>query len=163
VVYRLRAFIGHLDTLEAVKRQLQAADIIPLAQDVGIIPITGAIYEILHNDRPYKTWDMAIFKGLFEPLIEFAVRASARGPIAYAEAEYFSGQGYQAVVVWQDETEVLGPLWAYKLPLSEKPINRALRMLGVKIKNAVDEFDTLGLGACHHTEDWVNRLGDKSR
>ncbi len=162
MAYSLRVLIGHTDVLEMVQAQLDSAVIIPMEQNVGLIPVTKALYQTLGDDQPAEVWDTALFKGLSQSLIDHAVQASAVGAIAYAEAEYFNGLGYQAVVVWQDGAETLGPFLAYKMPLRDKPINRVLRHLGVHVKDAVDEFDTLGLGACRRTEDWVSFLKNSS-
>lgn len=162
MAYSLRAFLGHTATLETLQLQIETAVMIPMEQDVGMIPITSAMYQTLKDDQPATIWDTVLFRGLSQPLVDHAVQASVAGTIAYAEAEYFNGEGYQAVVVWQDGAEILGPYLAYKMPLHDKPINRVLRYLGIRVKDAVDEFDTLGLGACRRTDDWVNRLNGKS-
>lgn len=159
MAYSLRAFIGHLETLNMIQEYLPDAVVIPLEQQVGMIPVTQAVYQAIGDERPALIWDTPIFQGLSTPLVNCAVFASANGPIAYIEAEYFSGEGYQAAVVWKDEKEVLGPFLAYKFPLHEKPINRTLRLLGVQVNGGIDEFDTLGLGACRRTDDWVSRVG----
>jgi hypothetical protein len=159
VAYSLRAFVAHPDILQTVKQQIEPAVVIPLEQNIGLIPITPVLYEAVGDNEPAPAWDVPVFQGLSKPLLECALQASASGMIAYVESEYFGGAGYQAVVVWRDEAEMMGPFLAYKFPVHEMPINRALRMLGVQIKDAADEFDTLGLGACRRTEDWVNYLG----
>ena len=162
MAYSLRALLGHLDTLEAVSQQNQFAVVIPLEQDIGMIPITEALHESLEGRDPVSIWQPLMLAGLSQSILNYALAASSGGRIAYVEAEYFSGEGYQAAVVWQDEKEIMGPFLAYKLPIRDKPINRVLRLLGVQINDAMDEFDTLGLGACRRTDDWISQLSNDS-
>jgi hypothetical protein len=84
---------------------------------------------------------------------------SARGPIAYVEAEYFGGVGTEAAAVWHAGDLALGPLLETADPLptaGRSPISQALRRLGVSAHGYVDEFEAVGLGRCRYMDDWLN-------
>jgi hypothetical protein len=80
-----------------------------------------------------------------------------RGPVAYVEAEYWAGIGWQAAAVWQDGGLVLGPLFdtndpeerargRLAAPAPRGPINLALERLGVRPAPGTDAFATVRLG-----------------
>jgi hypothetical protein len=77
--------------------------------------------------------------------------ASAIGQIGYIEAAFFGGEGLQGSIVWRDGGVVFGPLQADDdeppvPPLSDWPINQALRFFGVTAATDMDEFRTVDLG-----------------
>ena len=82
---------------------------------------------------------------------------SVDGPVAYVEAEYFGGLGYQGAVVWQDGRIVLGPLTtADDSPVPDRsPISLALRHLGVSATGYVDEFAAVGLDRHRQMDEWT--------
>lgn len=101
------------------------------------------------------------FHSLASRLERAAITASSLGAIAYLEAEFFAGPGTQAAVVWDDGRVVLGPLQhdgddpaPEQPPMSDWPINTALRRLGVRAGEGSDEFDALDLGRHRSTEGW---------
>jgi len=74
--------------------------------------------------------------------------------MAYVETECFGGYGSQWSFVMTGGKLVFGPFYhgprgvreiEVDLPISDRPINKALRYLGVRKRGALDEFDALGL------------------
>jgi hypothetical protein len=63
--------------------------------------------------------------------------------IAFITTDYFGGPGVQTAKVFQNNKKVLDQddEGDWKL----KPINSALKLLGVTKKSGMDEFDTIGL------------------
>ena len=74
--------------------------------------------------------------------------------IAYVETEYFGGAGNQAAVVYQNGQIVTGPTTGDSGSRSEWPINAAMRSLGVKRGDYVDEFAAIGFGLVRKNEDF---------
>jgi hypothetical protein len=85
---------------------------------------------------------------------------SAGTALAYLATNYFGGNGYQGAILWVDGACAFGPVtqWTDKgvpLPLAQRPINRALRGLGLMRGESLDEFDAFGLGNYRRYEDIV--------
>jgi hypothetical protein len=142
--YYLQAIIGRQQTLAQHASEFQHARIIPLAQGIAIIPITDALYAEIGEggdvDRFYK----------LSPGIErWALGISAVAPVAYIEAEFFGGTGCQSAVAWSAGSRVLGPVH------SQHAINETLHFFGVRVSDAHDEFDAVGLGRHRDTHDWI--------
>jgi hypothetical protein len=76
-------------------------------------------------------------------------KLSGSGKVAYVEAEFFGGVGTQANCLFAIGRLVSGPT------VHEHAINEALRFVGVEVCGATDEFDTVGLGRCRSTEQWL--------
>ena len=139
--YTLQAVIGGEADLQA--HEAEGVCIVRLTQGLAMIPITEALREKL---------------GI--PFLEFGHSDEAlecigdlvnhiKNKVAYVEAEFFGGDGGQACAVWDEGKLVLGPC------VEKHAINRALGLLGVKVGNALDEFDAIGLGKNRDTEDWI--------
>jgi hypothetical protein len=73
------------------------------------------------------------------------------GPIAYVETDYFGGIGGQGAAVYADRQVRMKPLWG-----ESGPINRALKLLGVKRGLLRDGFSALGLGAYRSNGDLID-------
>ena len=69
------------------------------------------------------------------------------------ETEYDAGLGGQGAAVFKDGELIFGPHWD-----GISPINRALKLLGVRGENPRrDEFQTVGLHLHRSTEEWLKR------
>jgi hypothetical protein len=154
MAYTLNAFVATLPVLERFRQDFPAFKVVALKQKLGLIPLTAEISQSLWDQAP--PFGSVVFQRLPQALTDYAARASQAGYLAYVEADYFGGAGHQAAVIWKDGQRERGPFLAYRLPLSDMPINYALRLLGVTIYQALDEFETVGLNAYRHTEDWLN-------
>jgi hypothetical protein len=72
--------------------------------------------------------------------------------IASISTDYFGGCGNQSATVWLNGN-VIYEIGDEEFPRSS-PINEALRLLGVKRKEGMDEFDTIGLGNYRSHKDF---------
>ncbi|MCF2528870.1 hypothetical protein [Yinghuangia soli] len=98
------------------------------------------------------------------PVFEAALALwSRRGPVAYVEAEFFGGTGFQAAAVWRDGVRAWGPVHDEQFtdPRTDWPINRALASLGARQDDRsgaspvyLDLFHRAGLGWERSSEEW---------
>ena len=142
--YYLQAIIGRQQTLAQHASEFQHARIVPLAQDIAIIPLTDDLYDEIADGG-----DVERFEKLSPGVKEWVQRISMVAPVAYVEAEFFGGTGGQSAVAWSGGSRVLGPLYALDA------INQTLRFLGVRTNGVHDEFDAIGLGRHRDTADWI--------
>jgi len=158
VSYELRALAGRCEiTAQAAPEAHGTA--VELPQGYGLLPITDHVLERLGgaDTSPFGE----VFWFLSAGVEALARRISLAGDIAYVEAEFFGGNGTQAMVLWRGGEVCLGPITA-EFPATAQdpssspqwPFNRALRELGVDRGDAFDEFDALGLGRWRHTDEW---------
>lgn len=72
--------------------------------------------------------------------------------IASISTDYFGGMGNQSAKVFVNNEKVFDEddEFDYKI----RPINSALKLLGVERKDGMDEFDTIGLGKYRHNDDF---------
>lgn len=66
---------------------------------------------------------------------------------ALVQTDYVGGTGSQAATVYRGDVEVMQPETTLVGPVKRSigPINKALRLLGVKASRGLDEFMTIGL------------------
>ena len=72
--------------------------------------------------------------------------------ICEIETDYFGGFGEQSAKLYRDNNILMNEDTRTD-PVSN-PINQALKMMGVKAKPGMDEFDTVGLGRYRTNEDF---------
>jgi len=85
-------------------------------------------------------------------MLALSLDLSHHGPVAYVETDYFGGAGVQAATVWES-----GSVRMPAQKAGKGPINRALRLMGVRAGLLQDEFDVVGLGANRSNDDWLER------
>ncbi len=136
-MYCLEAVVATEPVLHALAGSLEEARIVPLGQHLSLVPMaTGAPAD----------------------LGSLMAACSAKGPVAYVEAEFFGGTGTQSAQVWDNGKVVLGPLRlaeGERPPVAGSPISQALRQLGATRGDHHDEFDAVGLGRHRDTTDWL--------
>ena len=107
-------------------------------------------YQMSDNDREIEPF--SIFSNT---LIMYLESIRPKGNFIYIETDYAGGTGYQAAGAFKNgklmearKTEImyLDRTDNYPEVLLDKPINTALRDLGVIRRPEADEFDTLDLG-----------------
>lgn len=141
--YYLQALIGPKKALGAPEAEFRNARLFPLVQGMALIPLTDDLH-----DEVGKGGEVDQFMKLSSAVEQWAQRISFISPLAYVEAEFFGGVGGQSAIVWSRGARVIGPIH------SLHAINPALRLLGVKVGKAHDEFDAVGLGRHRHTNKW---------
>ncbi len=131
--YHVHGLVARVATLTALG--LDGAKVLPLRFGLGLLPLTDE----LATGEPQSVE----FAHLTARVVELAVAASARGPVAYIEAESADGAGYHAAIGWRDGARAYGPFHRE----DRSPVNDALRRLGVTPDPGADEFTTLGLAS----------------
>jgi len=150
--YHLNAILGEYKRLQAVASAMPPAVIVPLAGELGLIPLSEELFDAVNQNSTenYEEAKPQMFTRLSARIASWLKSLSADEIIAYIEAEYFGGAGDQCAVAWRDEIEVLPPT------KGKDSINQALRLLGVRAESGKDEFDTVWLGRHRTMEGWVD-------
>lgn len=152
--HHIEAFVAEKAVLEKNAPSLPAATVLDLVQGFGILPVTKSVKAQAKGGVAYKGLALA------KPLADWAKRASTDGPVAYIEGHYPAASNHQGAVVWTQGAETLGPetddsAWDPRENNEERPVNRALRELGLRVGEFDDEWDAAGLTRRYDTEDWV--------
>jgi hypothetical protein len=156
--YELNAIISIPQVLETISAQHRCARPVPLATaNLALIPVTEDL--VLELDgKGIRVSPESGFWQLSIGLQRMLLTASARGPIAYLEADYFGREGRQTAAVWHSGVTIYGPqILGRNEPFpagGNSPICGALRQLGVVAIGHRDEFVVAGLGRCRRTVDW---------
>ncbi|MEV1329642.1 hypothetical protein AB0J20_08700 [Micromonospora costi] len=160
--YQLSAVIADAELLREHTADLDHAVLGELRQDYALLPVTPQLVEELTGELPdYSTEvrdDRHPFHLVLSPaLTETLARWSHRGPVAYVEAEFAGGLGYQSAAVWLGGALRWGPRLdtAFDRPRAEWPINAALVELGVEPGPWIDAFAELGLHLERNTAGWL--------
>lgn len=156
--FELSGFVAEMHVLSAVTGARTPA--VRLHDGWGFAPMTRALAQArLHIVAPPEPG----FRHLSRALSDRGATASERGRIVFIEANFKGGLGEQAAVGWEAGHVALGPFSEGHFgqrgvpPISEWPINKALRFLGVAPLRGLDEFDTLKLGRHPRTESWLEQ------
>jgi hypothetical protein len=155
VGYRIEAVIGSLTVLSSIAGEHPVMVVVPLRQGFGLVPMTDAVFDAVNDGTPAGLpgfWKLP--GGLGRLLCSW----SARGPVAYVEAEYFGGAGTQSAAVWDGGGLALGPVVmgeAEPVPAAGTPVSQALARIGVVRGGHRDEFEAAGLGQKRDTGDWL--------
>jgi hypothetical protein len=72
--------------------------------------------------------------------------------ICKIETDYFGGFGDQSAKLYRDDTILMNE--STQKDIVYNPINKALKMMGIKAKKGMDEFDTINLGRYRTNEDF---------
>jgi hypothetical protein len=156
--YELSAIVSTPQVLEPITAQHRCARLVPLATaNLALTPVTEDL--VLELDwQGIRVSPETGFWHLSIGLQSLLVTASARGPIAYLEADYFGREGRQTAAVWHSGETIYGPrILGRNEPFpagGNSPICGALRQLGVVAVGHRDEFVVAGLGRYRRTVDW---------
>ncbi len=156
--YDLSAIVSTPQVLEPISAQYRCARVVPLATaNLALIPVTEDLVLDL-DGKTIRVSPETGFRQLSIGLQRLLVTASARGPIAYLEADYFGREGRQTAAVWHSGMTIYGPrILGRNEPFPARgnsPICGALRQLGVVAIGHRDEFVVAGLGRYRRTGDW---------
>lgn len=141
--------------LRRAAQGLPAARLASIGQGLSLMPVTDALFDSLTDGRSCAASGFWRLPGSFGKAL---ADCSARGPVAYVEAEYIGGVGEQRAAVWDEGTIVLGPLHLEEgrpFPPAGSPISQALRRLGVAAGAEEDEFSAVGLHRHRHSAAWI--------
>ena len=158
--YDLQAIIAREELLRALTQALPEAMVASLEQGLALVPITDAFFDCVTGIPSAD--DLGFWRlpaGFERTLADWSVR----GPVAYVEAEFFGGVGWQRAAVWSGGVLALGPLRIEEeeqFAAEGSPISQALRCLGAIATAEQDEFAAVGLGRHRHRDDWVALSAD---
>ncbi|MGK5743312.1 hypothetical protein [Micromonospora sp. URMC 103] len=160
--YQLSAVIADADVLREHTAGLDHAVLGELRQDFALLPVTPQLVEELTGALPDYSVEDRDDRHPFElvlgpALTETWARWSGQGPVAYVEAEFAGGLGYQSAAVWLGGALRWGPHvdTTFNRPRERWPINAALVELGVEPGPWIDAFAELGLHLERSTEGWL--------
>lgn len=159
-MYTLEAILGPYEIIKLTSEIFPSATLVLLPQNIGMIPVDGFLLkelEIYYQGgtkvtHPEIQQFSASVHPDFERLIigveKLAQHLSNHGIVAYVEATFTGGYGGHAAMAWKDGKRFGTP---------GKSINDVLRLLKVKKRPGLDEFDTLGLSRHRTTKAWLKR------
>ncbi|WP_406073462.1 hypothetical protein [Micromonospora sp. NBC_01638] len=160
--YQLSAVVADAELLREQTAELDHAVLGELRQDFGLLPVTPQLVVELTGSLPdFATDDRSAEHPfglvLSTALVELLARWSQVGPVAYLEAEFGGGAGYQSAAVWLGGAPSWGPRFDDELdsPREQWPINGALTQLGVEPGAWIDPFAELGLHLERNTDGWL--------
>ena len=142
--YTLQAFIGEQAVLE--KLDFENAKVVALTDRVGLVPMTGELYDEINQMRAGPSIEGILF--LNENVEREILKRVGNAQIAYITADYAGGNGGQCGVFWQNGDR------AMVHPFGPGVINEILRQFGVVATGSRDEFEVTGLNRFRSTEEW---------
>ncbi|MFD0784391.1 hypothetical protein ACFQZ8_10765, partial [Micromonospora azadirachtae] len=103
--YQLSAVIADIELLREQTAELDHAVLGELRQDFALLPVTPQLVEELTGALPDYSVEERDDEHPFDLVFGTALTAilarwSGRGPVAYVEAEFAGGLGYQSAAVW---------------------------------------------------------------
>lgn len=156
MAYHLRALVAEKPVLAALAAPagLRSVELTP---ELSLIPLTEA-----QEAKLPKKPGAAPFAGLkvSAALAAFAAAGSMKGLVAYIEADYGQGKDFQGAVLWEGGAVSAGPwkdatAWDPREDARERPVNGALRLLGVRHGTEFnDEWDAVALARHIDTDAW---------
>ncbi|WHT18031.1 hypothetical protein N8J89_33700 [Crossiella sp. CA-258035] len=159
-MYELTGVLGRAELLRDRVAGLPETVVVELNQGLGLVPVGEELFRELTGARRVD------FAELPETFAALLAEWSQAGPIAFVEAEFFAGDGYQGASVWRDGLLEWGPVVEETCGAARPdwPINTALTRLGA-VSDGRDLFSSVGLGAERDVADWLarGRLRRRSR
>ena len=140
--HSIRGFVARPETLAAVRARFPGTKLVALDAGFAWVPATDALMAEIDaadpaGERIGRTIDFVFDHPV---MLRLLADLSRSGPIAFVETDYVDGRGAQAATACVDG----------KVVTSEegdgRPINHALRAIGVVRPSDEDEFDTVCLG-----------------
>lgn len=167
----LKVFAGLPLALTGFRSVLPSARLYTLtpSSDLAVLPFDDDLQDSLHDRFGTGDWPESQAIALSTTDQAFAAECSRAAPLAFLQISEDNGFAVQSSAVWQMGSLTIGPM---SLDLSAnrpvpavslRPINVALRTLGVKSTPGRDELATFGLGdyICNddiHARAWPLRL-----
>ncbi|SNX66623.1 hypothetical protein SAMN06272735_8520 [Streptomyces sp. TLI_55] len=160
--YELNAVIGRFDVLRSQTAGIRETAVAPLRQRMGLVPVTtqllGETAGLTDQDGAGPGRPSTVTSPAFEQTLSYWSRG---GPIAYVEADFHGGDGYQTAAVWRNGAKAWGPAhtWDFTGPREDWPINAALALLDVVASSSErvsyhDLFLEVGLGWEQDMDGW---------
>lgn len=138
-MYELEAIIGRREALKDWIQSENAAFPCELDEGLVLVPMTERLLARLNLGGGVE------YQGGEEAINKWATCFSKGRTLAYVTALMSSALGGQRCWVWRDGAMLL----------DKGDINAALKSLGVRCRDRMDEFDSVGLGRHRKTDDWA--------
>ena len=140
--HSIRGFVARPETLAAVRARFPVAKLVALDAGFAWVPATDALMAEIDaadpaGERIGRTIDFVFDHPV---MLRLLADLSRGGPIAFVETDYVDGRGAQAATACVDGQAVTSEEG------DGRPINHALRAIGVVRPSDEDEFDTVCLG-----------------
>ena len=140
--HSIRGFVARPETLAAVRARFPVAKLVALDAGFAWVPATDALMAEIDaadpaGERIGRTIDFVFDHPV---MLRLLADLSRGGPIAFVETDYVDGRGAQAATACVDGQVVTSQEG------DGRPINHALRAIGVVRPSDEDEFDTVCLG-----------------
>ncbi|MCX7049937.1 MAG: hypothetical protein NTX50_31200 [Candidatus Sumerlaeota bacterium] len=145
--YSLQALIGNTKAIAELSALYKNAKVVELPQNISMIPMTETFINKLKQicNISYTNFDQLI------QFIEDAIAGSTDDKIGYIYIDYFGGDGSKMGIIWEKQKRIFQSE-------GHEVANEMLRLFGVIKKKGYDEFDTIDLGRCRHTGEWIKQL-----
>lgn len=149
----IRIFVGELAALQPFKGLASEVRFYTLTPDADLVVLLfdDELQDRLHSRCGTGDWPENQAVNLSTTDQTFAAECSRHGSLAYLQSESDAGATFQSAVLWQNGALTIGPV-ALDLgganagrAASLRPINVALRALGVKAEPPCDECAAFGL------------------
>lgn len=165
-MYELSAVVADFDLLHrCTTAGPHPSPVAVLHRGLGLMPaqdVPGAAPPRPQDPDESPAWHAPAFEAVL-------ARWSRQGPVAYLEAEFFGGTGWQTAAVWQAGSRLWGPAHDshFRAPRPTWPINHALSLLAPAspadpdAPEEPDLFHLIGLGWERTMDGWrtAGRLG----
>ena len=154
--FELRALIGPRAALEPLAAKLPGARLADLNDALALLPLSAAVESLFSPADRAPTLDGL---RLGAKIAALAKESSRLANVAYVEADYSPGRDFQAAVLWT-AGKMAAPradraAWDPREPaMVERPVNAALRALGVDRGDYDDEWDAVALARHPDTDSW---------
>jgi hypothetical protein len=140
--HSIRGFVARPETLAAVRARFPGTKLVALDAGFAWVPATDALMAEIDaadpaGERIGRTIDFVFDHPV---MLRLLADLSRSGPIAFVETDYVDGRGAQAATACVDGQVVTSQEG------DARPINHALRAIGVVRPSDEDEFDTVCLG-----------------
>jgi len=148
----LQAIVARSDVVDKLRARYPQLPQVAARQGFVILPVDADFIDSVTGARPAQSTDeFMLLTAAFDELLR---RLSSLGPIAYIETDYFGGVGGQGAAVYSGGETAMEPEWR-----RSGPIDRALRLIGVKRLLLGDRFRALGLEAYRSNDDLIEAVG----
>ena len=146
--HSIRGFVARPETLQAIRARFPAAKLVGLDAGFALVPGTDALIAEIDAADPTDEGMARSIDFLFDhpAMLRLLADASAQGPIAFVETDYFEGRGAQVATACVGGSVVTSKERQGEGQGEARPINSALRAIGVARAPGEDEFDTVCLG-----------------
>jgi hypothetical protein len=140
--HSIRGFVARPETLAAVSARFPVAKLVTLDAGFAWVPATDAVVAAIDAADPAGERMARSIDFLFDhpTMLRLLADLSRAGPIAFVETDYVDGRGAQAATACVNGEVVTSQEG------DGRPINHALRAIGVVRPSDEDEFDTVCLG-----------------